>query len=391
MNEKTILLVDDEEGIRKVLGLTLSDAGYTVHTAESGEEALALLDRVHPAMVLTDIKMPGMDGIELLGHIKERAPDTEVIMITGHGDIDLAIRSIQFQATDFVTKPINDAVLEIALNRALERLRMRRQLRAYTENLEQLVEEKSRALIAAERMAAIGQTVAGLSHAIKNVAGGLDGCIFMLEKGMELDRRQYLEQGWAMLKANVEKVRNLSMDMLRYAKDAVAQKRPCDPAAPAREVLDLLSPRAAEEGVALSADLPAGLPEVDMDPEGVHRCLLNLMTNALDACAECPEGSRRVRLALRRPPEGGVAYEVADSGPGLDPEAKGQLFQSFFSTKGDKGTGIGLMSSRKIAEAHGGSLTLENGPEGGAVARLILPGPQPSSPAGRIDEFPAIR
>ena len=120
--EKSILLVDDEEGIRKVLGIALADLGYEVLTAENGAEALRIFKDVQPPIVLTDIKMPEMDGIELLRQLKQESPDTEVIMITGHGDMDLAIKSVKYEATDFVTKPINDEVLEIALNRAQERI-----------------------------------------------------------------------------------------------------------------------------------------------------------------------------------------------------------------------------------------------------------------------------
>ncbi|MCK5609598.1 response regulator, partial [Candidatus Pacearchaeota archaeon] len=98
-----ILLVDDEEGIRKVLGISLTDSGYKVFTAENGEEALQIFRKVNPSIVLTDIKMPGMDGIQLLQKIKNENPDTEVIMITGHGDIELAIHSLKFEATDFIT------------------------------------------------------------------------------------------------------------------------------------------------------------------------------------------------------------------------------------------------------------------------------------------------
>jgi DNA-binding NtrC family response regulator len=141
--DSKLLLVDDEEGIRKVLGISLTDSGYTVFTAENGEEALKIFRKETPPIVLTDIKMPGMDGIELLRKIKHENPDTEVIMITGHGDMDLAIKSLKFRAIDFVTKPVNDDVLEIALNRAHEKIRMRQQLREYTENLEALVREKS--------------------------------------------------------------------------------------------------------------------------------------------------------------------------------------------------------------------------------------------------------
>lgn len=169
-----ILIVDDEEDIRVVLKISLSDLGYEVYTAENGEEALRIIEEVTPPIVLTDIRMPVMDGIELLRKIKQEDPETEVIMITGHGDMDLAIESLKYEATDFITKPIKDEVLEIALKRANERISMRRQLREYTEHLEDLVREKSAKLVEAERLIAVGQVVEGLSSAMKNIVEDLD-------------------------------------------------------------------------------------------------------------------------------------------------------------------------------------------------------------------------
>ena len=214
------MIVDDEAGIRTVLGITLSDMGYIVHLAETGEQALELFRSTHPAIVLTDIKMPGMGGIELLQAVKRENPDVEVIMMTGHGDMDLAVRSLKYEATDFVTKPISDEALEVALKRAQDRIAIRKQIRDYTENLELLVREKTQKLIEAERLAAVGEAIAGISHSIKNIAGGLKGGAFVLEKGIELHNDQYLYQGWTMVKGNVEKIANLSMDLLNYGKSS---------------------------------------------------------------------------------------------------------------------------------------------------------------------------
>jgi len=175
--EEKILLVDDEEGIRKVLGISLMDIGYQVFTAQDGKEALAVFRQHSPPIVLTDIKMPLMDGIDLLQQIKAESPDTEVIMLTGHGDMDLAIKCLKLEATDFITKPINDDVLEIALKRANDRINMRTQLRAYTENLENLVREQTAQLMKTERLAAVGQAVEGLSSALRGIAGDLDAGI----------------------------------------------------------------------------------------------------------------------------------------------------------------------------------------------------------------------
>ena len=168
--EKKLLLVDDEEGIRKVLGISLMDRGYDVLTAENGLDALAIFRAENPPIVLTDIKMPGLDGIQLLQAIKAENPETEVIMITGHGDMDLAIKSLKLEATDFVTKPIHDSILEIALKRATERIIMRERLRRHTENLERLVEEKSARLVQLERLTAIDQAVEGMSLARRQMA-----------------------------------------------------------------------------------------------------------------------------------------------------------------------------------------------------------------------------
>jgi len=170
----TLLLADDEESIRKVLSITLSDSGYRVLTAEDGREALRIFSDQRPPIVLTDIKMPGITGVELLRRIKSESPNTEVIMISGHGDMDLAIESLKHDATDFITKPINDDALEIALKRAKERISMREQIRTYTENLEALVEEQSAKLVEAERIAAVSRTFEGLSSAIWDMAGDME-------------------------------------------------------------------------------------------------------------------------------------------------------------------------------------------------------------------------
>ena len=132
--EKTILLVDDEPDIREVLNISLSDIGYKVLTAENGADALNIFKNADIPVVITDIKMPGIDGIELLRKIKYENPETEVIMLTGHGDLDLAIKSLKFEATDFITKPINDDALELALVRAFEKIEMRKKLREYDRN-----------------------------------------------------------------------------------------------------------------------------------------------------------------------------------------------------------------------------------------------------------------
>ena len=132
--KNTILLVDDEDDLREVLDISLTDTGYDVLTAENGAQAMSILKETDVPVVITDIKMPGIDGIELLRKIKNNNPETEVIMLTGHGDLDLAIKSLKHEATDFVTKPINDDVLELAIQRAFDKITMRQKLKEYDRN-----------------------------------------------------------------------------------------------------------------------------------------------------------------------------------------------------------------------------------------------------------------
>jgi len=373
--ENTILLVDDEAGIRRVLGISLADRGYIVHTAGSGEEAMRLFEKNQPSIVLTDIKMPDMDGIELLQRIKRRNPDTEVIMFTGHGDMNLAIKSLKYEATDFVTKPIDDDVLEIALKRAREKIFLRQKLKQHTENLEKLVAEKAQQLVEAERMAAVGQTVSELAHTIKNIANGLKGSIFILEKGIELDNKQYLLEGWKMAESNLEKIKNLSLDLLDYGKYAEIDLCMCDPNKPAKEIAELMQSRAKEQGINLELEFHPELKPICLNPEAIHRCLLNLVTNAMDACLDINSapGAKKVVLKTMPVKGGGVEYRIIDNGCGMDESVSQRIFQSFFSTKGTRGTGIGLMMTKKIVDQHAGEIRVVSQKGEGSTFIIRLP------------------
>jgi signal transduction histidine kinase/FixJ family two-component response regulator len=163
MTEK-ILLVDDEEDIRLVLEMALADRGYEVLSAENGRAGLELFENHRPPIVVTDIKMPDIDGVDLLRRIKNTDPDAEVIMITGHGDMNVAIESFQSEATDFITKPISVEALDKSLEKAHRRIAARESLRNYTRKLEDMVHEKSRKVAGLEKLLQTG--AAGPSGAV---------------------------------------------------------------------------------------------------------------------------------------------------------------------------------------------------------------------------------
>ena len=147
LNDWKILLIDDEKDIREVVTIALEDAGYQVTSADDGESGIRMCEAVSPQIVITDIRMPKMDGIQVLEAVKKMNPDIEVIVVTAFGEMDLAIRALQLDASDFITKPVNDDALHLALRRARERYTARKALKDYTALLEKEKAQTARELV----------------------------------------------------------------------------------------------------------------------------------------------------------------------------------------------------------------------------------------------------
>ena len=208
---KRILIVDDEPDIREVLAISLEDMGYRTVEAENAATAFDLFQKENPQIVVTDIKMPGGDGIGLLRKIKHENTETEVIMITGHGDMDLAIRSLKYEATDFITKPINVDALEIALRRAREKIAMRRKLQEYTRSLEQLVQEKTELQ---DHLASLGLMIGSVSHGMKGLLTSLDGGLYLVSSGLKKKDFKRVEEGCQAAQETVQRIRKMVLDIL---------------------------------------------------------------------------------------------------------------------------------------------------------------------------------
>jgi signal transduction histidine kinase len=365
-----LLLIDDEPGIRKMMSLDLSSDGYVVFTAEDGTKGLELFEQERPSLVLTDLKMPGIDGIEVLKRLKEKSPDTEVIVITGHGDMDLAIQSLQLDASDFVTKPVKPEALEVALDRARKRLSLKAELRAYTRELEQRVADATAKVVASERLAAVGQTVSSLVHSIKNMLSGLKGGAYLIKEGRIQESEKMQDHGMEMLQRNLRRVQNLVYDLLTLAKPRQPKLGEVPAAEVMQEAVDLLAPLAEEKDVEISLDLPKDAKLVYADRKAILDSLINLICNAVDSAATRSDG--RVKVGLRNGREE-VAFEVEDNGPGLEEEAEARIFDGFYSSKGAAGTGLGLMVTQKIAREHGGRVDYDNRPGQGVTFWLVLP------------------
>ena len=228
----------------------------------------------------------------------------------------------------------------------------------------------------AERMAAVGMTVAGLAHYIKNIVTGLKGGAYVIRSALAKENLDLIGQGWGMVERNIDQIAGIVTDMLVYSRKGEPSYDMVDPGALVRDVVELMTDKARLSGVSLRYASAPGMTPVSMDRTAIHRCLLDLLSNAIDACAL--EGILKdkgvVSIEADQTADGGVKFRVSDNGTGMDEATQKRLFSDFFTTKGYKGTGLGLPVTYKIVRDHGGSLTFTSRPGRGTVFDLTLPG-----------------
>ena len=228
------------------------------------------------------------------------------------------------------------------------------------------------ALVHAERLAAIGQTIAALSHHIKNIMQGVRFGADMVRTAMADDDRDLLGKGWKLVERNQGRIDQLILDMLSYSKEREPAIEPTDLNALCEDVLELVRGRAADRGIALEWRPGTGVAAVPCDPDGIHRAVLNLVSNALDAVEDRP--TAKVGLQVLLEPDGSwVKVIVLDNGPGVPADRYDDIFKPFVSTKGSRGTGLGLPVSRKILREHGGDIVVQSVPEKGSKFTARIP------------------
>jgi signal transduction histidine kinase len=234
-----------------------------------------------------------------------------------------------------------------------------------------LLEEEKRE---AERLAAVGETVAGLAHGIKNVIMALEGGLYVFNTGLQHGDNDRMAKGWRILEENVERISGFVKEFLDFAKGRRQEVAMIDPNAPAAKVAEVFGERAKLSGIELRTDLQEGIPPAALDEEGLQTCLSNLVSNALDACAVSDRERKHVVTLTSRDRDGVLEYVVSDDGSGMDYEISRKIFTTFFSTKGsDKGTGLGLLTTKKIVQGHGGRISFESEKGTGSVFRIEIP------------------
>ncbi|MEX1040926.1 MAG: ATP-binding protein [Pirellulaceae bacterium] len=228
------------------------------------------------------------------------------------------------------------------------------------------------AVVRSERLAAMGQAVAAISHHAKNILQGIQGGGYIVDEGLKNGQLEIVQRGWAIVSRNQERIANLVMDMLSFSKEREPDRAPADLNDVAADVVSLMRARAEELGVSLRIVPDLDQPRALFDAEGFHRALLNVVTNAIDASAECETKEVTVMVGSEADPPL-IYIQVRDTGPGVPPHLRERVFSAFESTKGNRGTGLGLPVTRKILQEHGGDITLMPPGETGSTFKLWIP------------------
>ncbi len=232
-------------------------------------------------------------------------------------------------------------------------------------------------LIQSEQAAAIGRAVTAIQHAIKNMLNTLRGGLYVVRVGQKKNQEERIREGCEMIDEGLSRISDLSFNMLKYAREWKVEPEPIDLTDVARQISVAVKQTAKERGVKVSTEVDESLPAVSCDPSLIHMCLMDIVSNALDACElkdyheyETPEIVIRV---LGHPQGKKAVVEIQDNGGGMTQEVIENVFTPFFSTKKKWGTGLGLALTARIIDLHNGKIVVESEPEQGALFRITLP------------------
>jgi two-component system NtrC family sensor kinase len=408
MNCERILVVDDEEALRKMFALYLSEK-YACTTAGSATEALERLAENPYALVISDVMMPGRNGVELLREITARYPETAVIMVSGVDRSQRVRDALSLGASDYLIKPCELDVLLIAVERALERRRLQSTARKYKADIEK--QNKELALRAAElqrlhaqiihseKMASLGQLAAGIAHELNNPAGFIYGNMDMLKNqlaglqelliaydridlppnALSLIGPLKIRIGYDKLVEDLnsiaadchegaERIRDVVQNLRLFTRLDEAEVKQVDLHEGIESTIRLLSQYYSSGRVNIHRDF-ARLPLVSCYAAQLNQVWMNLLVNA----AQAVSGNGEVCITTRLEDNWAV-IAIRDSGCGIPQESKARIFDPFYTTKPvGEGTGLGLSISYGIIERHEGTIDVESSPGLGSTFTIRIP------------------
>jgi two-component system, NtrC family, sensor kinase len=408
-DKENVLIVDDSATVRKLFAKSLS-LRYNCAEAESVAEALALLSKTDFALVISDILMPGISGIELLRKVMETYPYTGVIMVSGVNNSQRALDAMRIGAFDYLIKPCDLNVLQITVERALERRALILNARQYKVDLEKRNTELARGkadlerlqaqIVHNEKMASLGQLTAGIAHELNNPVGFIYGNLDILNQTVNgltelLDYYDHtalpeaIARGAEEIKEKIDyqaslkdleliirdchegaqRIRDIVQNLRTFSRLDEAEFAKTDIHEGIDSTVRLLSRYYSADNITLVRDYGT-LPPVDAYSGQLNQVWMNLLANAAQAVSA--KGGQ-VRITTRVQDEK-VSVSISDTGCGIPQEHLNRIFDPFFTTKSvGEGTGLGLSITFSIVERHGGAISVESKPGKGTTFTVSIP------------------
>lgn len=352
----TVLVVDDENGPRQALRMLLKEE-FNVVTAESVRTALGIMDAQPIDVVITDLRMPEQTGIELLKAVREQYPSSKVIILTGYGQLDTALRAIDYGAFAYIEKPFDN---EEMLSRVRACLNKRRE---ETEHL--ALEELA---FQANRFETLGRLITGTMH---DLATPLSVIATHLEMLSDNPGRTDMDTRLRTMRAQISHCTDIVRTTMNYLRQTPGKRAPFSLNIVAMASLEVARPILVKEGILTELETDPELPMLTGELVLVRQAILNLITNACQALQQAG-GAGRIRLQTWRE-EGWACLAIEDNGPGIPKAHRPHVFEALFTTKAERGTGLGLAVVRHVMEHHGGEVMLKDGEGGGARFVLRFP------------------
>ena len=371
MNDIRLLLVDDESDFRNALSRRLGRRGFDPLQAGSGEACLGLLDEQPADVVVLDVKMPGMDGMEVLRRIKAKYPRTQVILLTGQASASDGVEGIKSGAFDYLSKPVELDHLAAKIKQAHEKTLREAEKRQEAEFRARM----ERQLIAAERLASLGTLAAGVAHEINNplaIIRESAGWISQLLKREELSGipcREDFYKALEKIAAAVERAKKITHQLLGVVREPEACVSQVNMAELVDETVQLVRRRLKDKNIQVVQNTTAMKDPLWSDPNQLRQVIINLLTNAIHASGENEKIFITISSTDRH-----IVLEVEDTGVGIPEENLSRIFEPFFTTKSpDQGTGLGLFVTRGMVEKLGGKIVVESRLGRGSRFRVHLP------------------
>lgn len=359
MENIRLLLVDDERSFLDTIAKRLKKRGITANLAYSAEECLSSLENQPFDVVVSDVKMPGMDGIFLLKQIKEKYPDTEVILLTGHASTQDGVDGIKSGAFDYLTKPVELEHLLGKIQQAFDKILYKIEKRKEAEYRAKIEQQ----MLVAERLASIGTLATGVAHEINNPlaiikeAAGYMGQLLKKKEADDFAYKKQFELGISKVETGIDRARRITHKLLGFVKKNESVASDIDVKELLSEVFELLQREAMYKDIEMIQDTGDAPFVIRTDPYQLRQVFLNLVTNAIHATGT----HGKIAVRLEQEANNMVLITVTDTGEGIAKENLKKIFDPFFSTKSPgQGTGLGLFVSNNIMRKLGGTIDVES-------------------------------